>query len=243
VSAQAPCGRVTTRTRPVAAPEHELKFVAPSSMSAALQGALDALLAPDREHPENVVASLYYDTPALDCLRDKQDGELAKVKVRLRWYEDLDGSALPGEGMLEVKRRFGTLRAKERFATGIAAGVWSRMAMDDAPWASALDLALRACVPAAGWEPALAVRYQRRRYTDPASGTRVSLDWWIRPVAARVGLGVAAGDYLDAAVVEVKNSSGQLPVQLAALLGSCSSWTAFSKYAECFQACLPSLAA
>jgi hypothetical protein len=234
---------VTDPTRPVAAPEHELKFVAPSSMSAALQAALDALLAPDRAHPENVVASLYYDTAALDCLRDKEDGQLAKVKVRLRWYEDLDGAALPGEGMLEVKRRFGTLRAKSRFATAIAGGVWSRTPMDDAAWTAALDLALDAGAPAAGWAPALVVRYRRRRYTDPTSGTRVSLDTWIRAAGVRVGRGVAAEDLLDAAVVEVKNSSGRPPAQLGGFLGRCSSWSAFSKYARCFHACHGSLAA
>ena len=87
--------------------------------------------------------------------------------------------------------------------------------------------------------PALVVRYRRRRFVDPASGSRLSLDTAIRPCAIRQGFPVGRlGVPLRSAVVEVKNHAGVPPPALAPLLGRLTRGISFSKYERCFAAAL-----
>lgn len=219
----------------------ELKLVVEARLAELVASRLAALFAADPHHPRNTVASLYLDDRAWTSFAQARDGALAKRKVRLRWYESAPGRPLEELAVLEVKRRFGARRRKQRVATGLAA---SRLAALSGPLPARRDLAgdelwgaLPPDVDASGLEPALVVRYDRRRFVDPASGSRIALDGGIHAAAIRTGHPVGRlGREASVAVVEVKNRDGRLPAPLAAALGPTVRRISFSKYERCLRA-------
>lgn len=222
--------------------EHELKFVFPAARGAEVLARLTALTRPDPAHPANVVASIYYDTPALDSLAEKIDSHRAKTKYRLRWYEEPDGSgpgATDGPAFFEVKQRFGSRRSKRRAPVALTASRLARASLLD-PDLAALprELWRIGVAPPPGLAPCVTLRYERHRFVDPAGPTRFNLDRGIvlaasdprrlPPPAARAPLPVA--------VLEVKNLEGRLPRRLAGLLPPGWRLVSMSKYAACFLA-------
>ena len=229
-----------------AADEHELKFAIDWSLAPAMEAVLSGLFRPDPDFPDNVVASLYFDTAEFSCLADCRDGILVKNKLRLRWYEREFGVPDGGSSVLEVKRRFGSRRRKERWVTAIE-GPWlaalpASLPSSLARWDEAVDEPVGSGMPRGAMAqalPALVVRYRRRRFVDPASGSRLSLDTAIRPCAIRQGFPVGGlGVPLRSAVVEVKNHAGVPPPALAPFLGRLTRGISFSKYERCFAAAL-----
>jgi hypothetical protein len=223
--------------------EHELKIGFPASRAAEVLVRLAALCLPDPLHPANSVVSTYYDTIDLTSLYEKIDSHRAKVKVRLRWYEGLDGSAGDDPSFLEVKYRFGNRRAKRRLELPLTAAELAATPLSDPRLA---DLPSRlwqiGVAPPPGLSPCVTVRYQRYRFTDPmASGalpaTRLSLDTGIL-LAAGDPRRVAPHRYppLPMAVLEVKNREGRLPRHLKPLLPPGWRLISLSKYAACFLA-------
>jgi hypothetical protein len=222
---------------PAEAPlEHELKFVFPAARGAELLTRLTALTRPDPAHPVGVVQSIYYDTQALDSLYEKIDSHLAKAKYRLRWYEE-PGSA-PGDdpGFFEVKRRFGTRRAKRRMPVPLSASRLAGAALLD-PELAALPAGLWriGVAPPPGLSPCLTLRYERHRFVDPAGATRLNLDRGIQLTAGDPRrLAPGRRPPLPVAILEVKNLDGRLPRHLDALLPPGWRLASLSKYAVCF---------
>ncbi len=220
--------------------EHELKFRLSSWHSHAMLAYLSSLCRRDPKYPQNVVSSIYYDTPGLDLLGEKSDSHLFKTKVRLRWYQDAGGKVPNEASFLELKYRYGSRRKKLRVATDLGAGWLSRARLDhpalrDAP----LLLGSQQLAPPRGLHPMLVVRYQRHRFVDPSSGSRICLDTAIGPGrvnAQRVHRRNPAP--LEDAVLEVKNQSGDLPAQLRPILRAGARLDSFSKYAACFESVL-----
>jgi hypothetical protein len=220
--------------------EHEIKYVLPPPRTAPAVAALGALCRPDPSYPANYVLSLYYDNLRLDSLAEKVDSQFAKSKVRVRWYRHRDGVVDPGSAMLEHKVRLGTLRRK------------SRVPLAQPPeWLDGAELHHPALprlpalfpseerVPKTGLFPYLIVRYLRRRFVEPLSGSRVALDTAISVERVnRRFLGYVHPVPLDATVVEVKNRSGELPASLRSLLRLGARRASFSKYGACFRAAL-----
>lgn len=192
--------------------EHELKLTVEESAVPSLAAFLDGACRPEHPHHENWVDSLYFDTPGLDLYGEKASSQLIKTKVRLRWY---DGRGL---AYVEVKRRYGTRRAKHRQASEVAVEELERRGFE----AAALRLIPQTLAWAGqdlprGLEPVLRVRYRRRRWICPG-GERLSLDskisapaWGARLGAARPGVSVAG------AVLEIKGPRSVLPTVLAPL--------------------------
>jgi len=218
--------------------EYELKFLLPPQRVPAALACLDALCRPDPIHPENVVASLYYDTRRLDSYHEKAASDLFKTKVRLRWYEEPKTGRRFHGAFLEVKHRIGLRRRKLRVETGSGATELADLPFDH-PRLCSLPGLLRSrdrSVPG-GLRPLLVVSYLRRRYVDPASASRISLD---------IGISVPRADSgvfphrptraLEAAVLEVKNRRGELPPGLHSLIRVGSRLASFSKYAACVSA-------
>ncbi len=176
--------------------------------------------------------SIYFDTRDLRLLAEKAGSDYLKTKVRVRWYP-WSGSEAPS--YLELKRRFGTRRHKIRVETPYPAG---RLA--DEPLASAELARLPRRLRSQGVPvpeillPVLVVRYHRRRWIDPTSGARISLDTAITAPRFSPGLGLTANPApLPQAVLEVKSAAAYLPPRLAALTGLGLRRASFSKYAAC----------
>ena len=223
-----------------APPEHELKYALSPRRTAAAGTALAALCRPDPSYPVNWVLSLYYDTLRLDSLAEKVDSQLIKSKVRVRWYRRRDGEVYPDTAMLERKERLGTLRRKTRVPLQQTPEWLDAAALHDPalPGLPALFPAAER-VPRTGLFPYFVVRYLRRRFVEPLTGSRVALDTAIGVERVnRRFLGYVHPVPLGTAVLEVKNSSGELPPPLRCLLRFGARRASFSKFGACFQAAL-----
>lgn len=198
----------------------------------------DFSLEPDPAYADGVINSLYYDTPNLHLYHQKRASEYLKFKLRLRWYGDVGdgahGASVPG--FLEVKRKIGAIRRKQRTAVKLDGAELIRR---DFASKSFEDLAAHAfengfpeCLPL---HPVAHIRYRRRRYIDPVSGARIAIDWEIRCEWFNTALApFQAPDLLDAGVLEVKGATRHLPSSLEPVSSVLHKYS-FSKYAQCLE--------
>ncbi len=208
----------------------ERKFPLPAARAALLTAWLDARLPRDPQYPVGVITSCYYDTPALDAYQASADGEFAKQKLRLRWYDD---PVDPYAGVwLELKSRDGARSTKQRLrypSTGVPNQLGLIIPERDELVRCLRDIAPSAWLPI---EPTVAptalIRYHRIRWQSTEGSVRASLDTNLQasnPRGAPIWQPVPNGS-----VLELK-SSGELPPQLAQLGRLGLRRTAHSKYA------------
>lgn len=209
--------------------ERELKYAVPEGKALLARSIVSALCRPDPQFPAAVVSTIYYDTPDLALLSEKINSDYLKTKVRLRWYSPARGSA---GAFLEVKSRVGALRHKVRVQTPLSAATVADLSLDDPALLHVLDLArpLGMALPPR-LLPALLLRYERFRFVEPVSRSRISVDTNIEAVRGNPRLvGNAFHQRLPLGVVEIKGSGDDLPRALRPLLHLGARRAAFSKY-------------
>lgn len=218
------------------APETELKWLFPAITAGAVRTFLSGVCVPERPYADNVVHSIYLDSPDLASYEEKRSSDHRKTKVRLRWYD------AEGPVFAEIKRRVGRQRAKVRLELAIPAGQIAELRLGDRRFAALLaDLSERLAaqgeaIPAA-LSPVVRLRYRRLRWQEPASRVRVSLDTEIRAedLAPWLGGRAAAAPWCGA-VVEFKGSTDTMPAALAPLGALGGRRAAISKYAAVLEA-------
>ncbi len=215
--------------------ELERKWAMPARLSPRVARFLAARLRPDPEHAEGHVCSIYYDTPDWRFVEEKLSSDFLKTKVRLRWYEDAQRRPLSPKAFLEVKVKLGGAREKLRVPSPIDSGLLSEMSLSDRRLRGLPRLAetqgVRLPSPLL---PGFLVRYRRRRYVEPSSGLRLSLDDRIHvPIVNRAMVPRSLPGHLDLAVLEVKGAQGDLPRSLQPLFELGLRQRALSKYAAC----------
>lgn len=212
----------------------ERKFAGPASAAARAEAVLRARCLPDPEHPRNRIASIYFDTPSLSSLAEKENGDALKTKIRLRWYDDEAGDGtIPA--FLEAKRRLCAARSKARVVADVSSGWLRQTPLDDGSFVSFLALwAPKLGLPAGAWTPVCCISYDRLRFIDPVDGSRVSLDFDIE--APRVNGArfpwASPPVRLDAAVCEFKNPGGNPPAWAHEMARAGLGFGSFSKYGE-----------
>ena len=216
---------------------NERKFVGDILDLPFVTALLDARLLPDRNHEANHVNSVYFDTPDLRAWREKGNGDNLKRKVRVRWYgrpEELHDT-LETPVFLELKQRIGSARRKVRVEAVAASDLLLNASLDDPAWpglfASRADELGEPVGPV--WAPVCRIEYDRLRYDDPESGSRVSVDWNVEAHASATLFPWAMPVALDALVCEFKNSDGTPPRWAEALFRAGLRLRSFSKYGEC----------
>ena len=199
--------------------ERELKFVLPSARAHIARSWLDRLCRRDAEYPAAVVWTIYYDTPQLSSLGEKVNSDYLKRKVRVRWYSDLDGT-VSGPAFVEAKSRIGNRRFKSRARLGLAAAEIAQWHLQDHRLLAFPSLLQEHGIRGRElWQPLMLIRYRRDRFIERSSGSRVSLDSEITPVAVNPRfVSLAAPLPLPAAVLEVKGAADELPPVLRGLL-------------------------
>jgi len=214
----------------------EQKFLFDGPRQGWLLDLLEFYLVRDPEFYFSPIVSLYYDTPSLSLYEEVCNGNYMKTKVRLRHYQ----KEFPPEQesvtcYFEVKRRFGTRREKDRKRVtldprSLQGDIFSQRAIREMPDASP---ELRLLIRGGVLVPLLVVEYERHRFIDPGSGTRVSLDTGIRCSQANSAyLCGTAPVSLDVGVLEVKGTLDVLPHCLTPIERYLRK-QAFSKYARC----------
>lgn len=189
------------------------------------------------------VASLYYDTPSLDLYREVRDGDYLKTKVRLRWYQTVfrpDQQSVPC--YLEVKRKYGALRHKQRKELALHPSC-----LDGDLFLNESVTEVPALLPELNYfvrgilVPILVVQYERYRFVDPRSGSRIAVDTGIACRRANPAYVPATTPLeLGSGVVEVKGRLDTLPDCLLPMSRHLSKQS-FSKYACCAERLLEPL--
>lgn len=193
---------------------------------------------PDPVYHAGVVSSIYYDTPRFDHYFEKRNSDYIKSKVRLRWYQNIEKNGEPFDVpcFVEMKRKTGVGRHKERKKILI-----SSVRLCDDPFSD--EELLR--IPAVAYEldyippglliPMLLIQYDRRRYVDPHSGSRLAVDTNIRCVRANPAyISGLPPVHLALGVLEIKGEGRELPDSLNPISARLTR-EAFSKYARCFE--------
>jgi SPX domain protein involved in polyphosphate accumulation len=135
-------------------------------------------------HSERFVNNIYFDTPTLDYYYSNLEGDSERMKVRIRWYGDLEGKiAAPA---LELKSKRGNVGSKASYRL-------AEFEMGpDLDRRAALALFERSSLPKRladtlhGVEPILVNRYRRRYFQSVDKRFRITLDadMEVRPVRA-----------------------------------------------------------
>jgi len=218
-------------------PEHEIKLVTPAARADAVSAWLAGRCPADARYPRGLVTSVYYDNRATDMLRAKVNSDFIKHKVRVRWYSDPESGTPRQPAFLEIKRKVGARRFKIRLPLEMATADLAA----PTPSPALLRRILARLREEGHWvdtdlQPFLRIAFRRRRFVDPLSGSRISVDSDIRGASVNPGL-LAQGHPapLAHAVIEVKGRHAVLPARLVGLRALGCHAESFSKYARCYQ--------
>ena len=215
----------------------EQKYVFPRFQVEAILSWMESFCLADLNFPTNLVSSLYYDTPSFSFYREKSNSFYLKTKVRLRWYGKLQSPLTdsPVNCLLEVKKKVGKIRQKKRIPLKILASKLSTCQFSDEEIATVpLQIADLIPIPAVFLIPMLIVRYNRYRFVDPHSGSRINIDMdiscpQVNPLYFPPGRSL---NPLDVGVLEVKGKQMELP-DILLPISKYLRKDNFSKYASC----------
>lgn len=219
-------------------PSAETKFVGTKDQEEFVLSWLRHACLPDPAHPEAVVSTLYYDTPALASYQEKVGGDFIKTKCRLRWYDpELSADPALRAAFLEIKHKIGAGRRKSRLRLEVDRSWLDTAALDHPGFMELLAQhvgTLGERLPV-GLAPAAVVEYRRRRFICPATLSRVCLD-------TAIGLGRVNGrllprlgpSRLGTIVLEIKDAGRVARIPwLAQLHAAGIRQRSFSKYGAC----------
>ena len=223
-----------TGSAPPALLVHEIKHVMPAASAAPAEAWLGVVCRPEHERPPAWVISVYLDSPDLALLDEKVNSDYLKIKVRVRWYVTLNG-AIGEPAFLEVKRRIGTRRDKQRTPIVVPASALARWPLEDPRWMPLVRATAPELEP--GLRPSLALRYIRSRFLCDLPAARLAADRRIEVTAVHraLGSGPRRAD-IGQAVLEWKGLTPDLPFHLRAITSFGARRQSFSKYQAAAQA-------
>ncbi|MCP4609827.1 MAG: VTC domain-containing protein [Planctomycetes bacterium] len=191
----------------------------------------------DPDFPFGPISSVYYDTPGLYFYQEKRNSDYLKTKIRLRWYANLEASDsdFPVKCYLETKQKYGALRRKERVELTISS---RRLSTHDLfSDEEILNLSSRVyelrIFPPGMLVPILLIQYNRYRFVDPRSGSRIALDTDICSTCANPQYIAGFPPItLGMGVLEIKGKHRKMLNALHPISDHLTK-EAFSKYARC----------
>lgn len=216
----------------------ERKFFVPSSKIPFASHMLVHCCPRDRQYPEGVVNSIYYDTSDLEFFCDSDEGNYIRNKIRVRWYDNpqLNGT-IPV--YLELKSKNGFAGSKQRIKHLIPSdrlhnGGLKKGLIDYTTLRQ--GLAQFGYFPTECLLPMILISYNRLRFEDLLTGTRVSLDWNIRSTLISPLLNRQEGSLLmHGGVIEIKGQSTDIPPAMQSIRHLGTDWSRYSKYAACME--------
>jgi len=219
--------------------ESELKFTSESFCEMAIKSGLDKVCQSDLNFKENIICSIYFDTPDWCFAMEKASSDFLKTKVRLRWYrESSDGTNDSSPCFLEFKRKIGSKREKERIEMPFnSTDVFSQIQQQEN--IDLFEALIKKHAPEMAnrqVQPRFVVQYKRNRYFEPQSKTRISLDRQIQAYGvSNSTVFIQHAINLPELVLEVKGNCEDLPLALRSIYPGKLKKAAFSKYYESFK--------
>jgi len=216
--------------------EHETKFVFPNNRAHVIISWLKKRTVADPLFAVGTVSSVYYDTRDWVYLNEKINSDYLKTKLRLRWYSDGDTGKLFAPVFLEVKLKTGSAREKIRFKIDRDSSELTAIMLNDPALLLLPKLAEKKGVYLQKTlYPTFQLNYQRYRFIDPMSGSRLCVDYNIHVSRVNpVMINRRNPVNLKDAVFELKEKTGELPDWLHQLTLLGCRRDAFSKYSNCY---------
>lgn len=170
------------------------------------------------------------------CLNAKVASDYFKRKVRLRWYQPIEGGPAAGPAFLETKLKEGARRDKVRVLLRQGAENWAATELESAEFTSVLSHLQAQGVEEVGrLRPVFQISYVRHRFVHPFTLATLCLDSEIRVERAhRLVFRQPRWAPLAAAVLEQKGPRDRLDPIFGELLRFGLRKTSFSKYLRCY---------
>ncbi|MBD65266.1 MAG: hypothetical protein CME62_08665 [Halobacteriovoraceae bacterium] len=212
----------------------ETKFIASNYQAGKIKSWLDLNFKKDPEFPGTYINSIYFDTPKLDFLNEKDASDHVKSKFRLRWYEDLVSGEASAQCFLEMKHKIDKERFKKR---EVLDNHFHDLKLSDPKFYKLFqefrvfeDKVLEPVFPTYN------VKYTRFRYIIPNTDIRLCIDYNIHTERINSALmkKTIKTTYLDQCVFELKGSTTLLSSRLMQLEKFGLKKSAFSKYQRIF---------
>jgi len=170
-------------TNPVPLLRYERKFIPDGFSREALLALIRSHPAMFREvYPERCVNNLYFDTQSLRHYTDHVNGAANRVKIRVRWYGDFHGEN--EHSTLEFKIRHGAVGRKVSYSLPALDldGEFDRKQFEKA----LTTLPSMVCYQMREHVPWVANRYRRRYFCSADHKIRLTVDWQIESLDARL---------------------------------------------------------
>lgn len=199
---------------------------------------MTSICMPDKKYSRGTINSLYFDTPDLQEYQKSDDGDYKREKIRIRWYDNPSkDETVPVYLELKSKKGFASKKKRRKFL------VPAEQIYKYKTGGSILNrnvilktLAEFNYFPNGHILPVIMISYDRLRFTEIMTGTRMSFDWQIRSVPTYHIPGHSyANIMLQGAVIEIKGTIIEIPLSLRPLHHACIDWSRFSKYAGCIE--------
>lgn len=216
--------------------EFELKYTFPQFLHSTLDSWLRVSCRQDEIYPISRVQTIYLETTRGDCLAEKVNSDFFKTKYRVRWYE-LETLPVGDEAtvFLEIKSKVGAKRIKQRRISKVPSRQLKSSSLSDvfhARWTELMGSETEGVLP--NLHPLVQISYTRKRFVEPFTGARLSLDYDIR-VEKTNGLMLPppTNMALPSGVFEIKSPSDSPPPILEYFLTNVVRKANFSKYEQC----------
>jgi len=217
----------------------ERKFFIPPAKIPFARSLLSHICLRDSKYPQGTINSLYFDTLDLDHFQKSDDGNYEREKIRIRWYD----SPANWEGMvpvyLELKAKRGFASRKQRRKILVTGERLKRIRANNTIVNGNI---ISGILSEFGYFsekhllPVILITYERFRFAEILTGTRVSFDWRISSSLIATSLGHSeASLMLEGGIIEIKGPSMEIPKSLRSLSILGIDWTRFSKYAGCLE--------
>lgn len=217
----------------------ERKFFVPPEKTAFARSILSHLCMRDSKYPQGRINSLYFDTPVLDHFQKSDDGSYEREKIRFRWYDSPSDWNDMVSVYLELKSKRGFASKKQRRKFLVPAERLKKIRADST--IISRDIILRTLsefgyYPEDHLLPVILIAYERFRFAEILTGTRLSFDLKICSSLTTPSLGCCeASLMLEGGIIEIKGPSMDIPMSLQSLKILGTDWTRFSKYAGCLE--------
>ena len=214
--------------------QFETKYVFNNFTTAKVISWLSSRCGQDPGFPCGIVSSTYFDTRNWKYLNEKVNSDYLKTKVRLRRYYCLDGNKQGDKSFLEIKFRTGSKRKKIRIERDYD---WLlNTPLESLDFMSVSDALIKEGIFLRDMIfPVFQIQYKRRRFIDPVTGMRLSVDYDIHvPRINRMMVKKTNPFTLDHSVFEVKGNDFVLPDNLQQLTAFGCRKQSFSKFYACY---------
>ncbi len=168
---------------------------------------------------------------------EKINSDYLKTKIRLRWYADIDTEEPGDKSYIEAKFKIGSKRDKIRVETGLFGNWLDRVNLENKKLLRTPHLLRPKGVIVGGrLVPVFKIKYKRRRFVEPISQARLSLDYDISsPCVNHSIMPRTTPFHLKDAVFELKGTLTELPDVLHQLTAIGCQKQSFSKYSNCYE--------